>query len=243
LLITSLLGARIPALYMNYSHMTTDEYTNSMLLVSLSIIPIGCYSLYWSTAYMLFRKEFTAVPGNYNAIHDPVIQMLVSATMTEGALDVLSCSTLMQLAANDLPSQVNGAVLFVCLLEIINGCQSFALQIALSGGHDDTPMDLVKWNAWLRTFRVFIDTTAIVLRVVLWIQYSAVSSVFLVKNIYNLIHTITQIERWHTVVHYPKDTLFAQYVPPSEWYGLTKEQWRYATRETIAAQARAGRSV
>ncbi len=180
---------------------------------------------------------------SYNAIHDPVIQMMATATMTEGALDVLSCSTLMQLAANGLPSEVNGAVVFVCILEIINGCQSFALQIALSGGHDDTPMDLVKWNAFLRISRVFIDLTAILLRVVLWTQYSAVSSVFLVKNIYNLIHTITQIERWQSVNHYPKDTLFALYVPPSEWYGLTKEQWRYATSETIAAQARAGRSV
>ncbi len=81
--------------------------------------------------------------------------------MTEGTSDILPCSTLMQLAANDLPSQVNGAVVFVCKLEIINGCQSFAMQIALSGGHDDTPLDLVKWNAFLRISCVFIDFTAI----------------------------------------------------------------------------------
>ncbi len=158
--------------------------------------------------------------------------------MTEGALDVLSCATLMELAANDLPASVNGAIVLFCLLEIINGCQCFALQVTLSGGHDDTPLDLVRWNAYLRTFRVLIDSGAIVLRVVLWIKYNAVSSVFLVKNIYNLIHTVTQIERWKSVTHYPKETLFSEFVSPYEWYGYTREQWKKATTETIAAQLR-----
>jgi hypothetical protein len=63
LLVISLLGARIPAVYYNYSNMSLDDYNHALLLVSLSIIPIGLYSLYWSTGYMLFRKEFTAVPG------------------------------------------------------------------------------------------------------------------------------------------------------------------------------------
>jgi hypothetical protein len=169
--------------------------------------------------------------------------MLAVATMTEGALDILSCSTLMQLAANNLPAEMNGAIVLVCILEIINGCQSFALQCALSGGHDDTPLDLVRWNAYLRMFRVLIDAIAILLRVVLWIRFNAVSSVFLVKNMYNLIHTITQIERWKSCARYPKDTLFSQFVAPQEWYGLTNEQWRRATSETIALQARSGRRV
>lgn len=169
--------------------------------------------------------------------------MMATATMTEGALDILSCATLMQLAQNSLPSNVNGAVVLFCLLEVFNGCQSMALQVTLSGGHDDTPLDLVRWNAYLRVFRVLVDSGAIILRVVLWIQYNAVSSVFLVKNIYNLIHTVTQIGRWQGVTRYPKDTLFSQFVPAQDWYGLSMEQWRKCTSETIAAQARAGRRV
>ena len=180
---------------------------------------------------------------SYNAIHDPAIQMMATATMTEGALDILSCATLMQLAGNSLPSQMNGAIVLFCLLEVFNGCQSFALQVTLSGGHDDTPLDLVRWNAFFRVIRVLIDAGAIILRVVLWVQYNAVSSVFLVKNIYNLIHTITQIERWKGVARYPKDILFSQYVPAQDWYGLTMEQWRKETSDTIALQARAGRRV
>lgn len=73
----------------------------------------------------------------------------------------------------------------------------------LSGGHDDTPRDLVKYNAYLRTARGLIDFGTIVLRVVLWIKYRAVSSVFLVKNLYNLIHTITQVDRYLGVRYYP----------------------------------------
>lgn len=180
---------------------------------------------------------------SYNAIHDPVIQMISIATMTEGALDILSCATLMELASNNLPPVTNGFVVLFCLLEIFNGCQSFAFQCFLSGGSDDTPLDLVRWNARLRFIRVVIDAGAIILRLVLWIQFNAVSSVFLVKNLYNLIHTYTQIERSRSVKHYPKDTLFSQFVAPQDWYGMTKEQWRHATSETLLAQARSGRGV
>ena len=72
--------------------------------------------------------------------------MVATATMIEGSLDVLSCATLMQLAVLDLPDSVNGAIVVFSLLELVNACQSFALQVLLSGGHDDTPLDLVKWK-------------------------------------------------------------------------------------------------
>ena len=63
----------------------------------------------------------------------------------------------------------------------------------------------------------------------LWIQYNAVSSVFLVKNLYNIMHSFAQIERYAGVRYYPKDILFSEFVTPSDWYGMTKEQWREAT--------------
>ena len=72
--------------------------------------------------------------------------MVATATMIEGSLDVLSCATLLQLAVLDLPASVNGAIVVFSLLELVNACQSFALQVLLSGGHDDTPLDLVKWK-------------------------------------------------------------------------------------------------
>lgn len=253
-LASSLFLARIPAIYYNYPSLNnySDDgldnsslfsYNNAMLLVVLMILPIAFYASYVTVGYMLFRKEFTASPGNYNSIHDPVINMVATFTMTEGALDVLSCATLLQLAANNLPNHVNNAIVMFCLLEMLNACQSFALQCTLAGGHDDTPVDLVKWTAFMRTFRAFIDTGAIVLRVVLWIKYNAVSSVFLVKNLYNLIHTSTQIERFQGVKRYPKQTMFSEFVTPQDWYGMTKEEWRLATRDTLAAQARSGRIV
>lgn len=169
--------------------------------------------------------------------------MVSTATMTEGVLDILSCSTFVALAANDLPPDVNGLVVIFALLEIINACQSFALQCMLSGGHDDTPLDLVRWSGYLRVARVVIDAGAIILRVVLWIKYNAVSSVFLVKNLYNLIHTSAHVERWTGVKRYPKETLFTEFVSPQDWYGMTKEEWRDATSETLIAQARSGRRV
>lgn len=129
--------------------------------------------------------------------------MVVNATTVEGALDVLSAATLMQLAANDLPVNVNNAIVLFCLLELINAAQCFALPGLLSGGQEDTPKDLVRYNAYLRTARGLIDFGTIILRIVLWIRYNAVSSVFLVKNLYNLIHTAAQTERHMGVRFYP----------------------------------------
>jgi hypothetical protein len=169
--------------------------------------------------------------------------MVSIATMTEGSLDVLSCTTLIALATYNLPPEVNGFIILVSLLEIINACQCFALQCLLSGGHDDTPLDLVRWNGYLRISRVIIDSIAIILRLALWVKYDAVSSVFLVKNLYNLVHTTTHLERWSGIHRYPKETLFTEFVAPSDWYGMSKEEWRDATHDTLIAQAKAGRGV
>jgi hypothetical protein len=62
----------------------------------------------------------------------------------------------------------------------------------------------VRWNAYLRVSRGLIDFGTIVLRIVLWVQYGAVSSVFLVKNMYNLLYTGTQVDRWFGVHYYPE---------------------------------------
>jgi hypothetical protein len=79
-----------------------------------------------------------------------VITLVSVSTMVEGALDVVSCSSLMSLAVNNLPSEVNGAIVFFSYLEIINACQSFAFQALMSGGHEDTPSHLVLWRSRLR---------------------------------------------------------------------------------------------
>jgi hypothetical protein len=65
----SLLGGRIPGLFYNYNNMMVSggsnfaTYNNSLLLVSLSAIPISLYGMFWALAYMVYRKEFTAAPG------------------------------------------------------------------------------------------------------------------------------------------------------------------------------------
>lgn len=239
--------ARLPALYYNFSNMNDDNtwtnYDNALLLISISIIPIAFYAQYWSISYMLYNKEFTACPGNYNSIHDPIISMVAMSTITEGALDILSCSTFMALAANNLPNHINGAIVLFCILEIINGCTSFALQVVLSGGKGDTPTELIGWKSIVRGSRGIIDLGCFILRMILWINYHAVSSVFLIKNLYNLVHAFVEVERAIGIKYYPKGTLFTEFVPPSEWYGLSQAQWRVETSETIADQARAGRKV
>lgn len=209
-----------------------------LLLPSFAFFFYSLYSIFLYIFIYLFSYLFS-----YNAIHDPAIYLVSVSTMAEGALDILSCATLMQLATYNLPPSINGAIVIFCLLEVVNAIQCFGLPCLLSGGHDDTPKDLVRWNAALRFSRGIIDFGTIILRLVLWINYNALSSVFLVKNLYNLIHSSTQTERWYGVNRYPKGTLFSEFVPPPDWYGMTKEQWRAATRETLLDQARAGRRV
>jgi hypothetical protein len=134
-------------------------------------------------------------------------------------------------------------IVAVSLLELLNACQSFAIQTPLSGGHNATPLDLVRWKAYIRAVRITIDLSALMLRTYLWLNFGAVNSVFLIKNLYNLLHTISQIERYYGMQGYPKGTLFTELVNPADWYGLTKEQWRVATSSTIVQQARAGRMI
>lgn len=121
--------------------------------------------------------------------------MVATSIQIEAALDVLSCTTLMALATDNLPPSVDAACVMFSILELFNAYQSFGLQIILSGGHDDTPADLVRWKAFLRSFRFFVDLGTFVLRVDLWVQYNALSSVFLIKNLYNLLNTVAQVER------------------------------------------------
>lgn len=245
----NLFAVRVPAMYYHFNSMASPTsvalytYQNATLLVTLCVVPVALGGLFWANAYLLFNFTLTACPGNYNAIHDPVIGMVITSTMVEGSMDILSASTLMELASNNLPSSVNGAVIIFALLECFNGCQCFSLQAILSGGMHDSPRDLVKWKAVLRGIRGIIDFCVFFLRMVLWIQYSAVNSVFLIKNIYNLLHTMAEMERYYGSRFYPENTLFLTNVLPTDWYNMTKEEWRVATSETIAAQARKGRSV
>ena len=90
----------------------------------------------YSDCSILFHSILTVLlikTRSYNGIHDPTISMVATSTMIEGSLDVLSCATLMQLASIGLPASVNGAIVFFALLELVNACQSFALQVRMDG--------------------------------------------------------------------------------------------------------------
>ena len=54
------------------------------------------------------------------------------------------------------------------------------------------------------------------LRIVLWVQYNAINSVFLIKNLYNLLNAFAQVERSRFIDKYAKDTMFTEFVPPNE---------------------------
>jgi hypothetical protein len=224
---------RIPAIYNNYHNFYPDDsgetatYTNALVTLSLSILVIGAFGMFWYLSNMMFHRDFTASPGDYNSIHDPLINMVSMTTQIEGAMDVLSCIVLMQLAAYRIPDpNMNNAIIMFALFEILNSCICFAMQAFLSSGADDTPKDLIRIKAYMRGVRAFIDAGVFILRLVLWIRYNALTSVFLVKNLYNLIHTLCQIERYVGVKNYPKYTLFTEAVPSNEWYGMSTQEWR-----------------
>ena len=61
--------------------------------------------------------------------------------------------------------------------------------------------------------------------------------------LYNLLHTWVEVERATGIKNYPKGTLFTEFVPPQDWYGMSQHDWRIATSDTVVAQAQAGRKV
>jgi hypothetical protein len=147
------------------------------------------------------------------------------------------------LTLRQLPTSVDSLIIVFSFLELCNACQGFVLQVLLSSGYNDTPSHLVLWRSNLRLGRGIVDFGTFILRLSLWIRYNAVTSVFLVKNLLNILNTISLIERSRGVEGYQKEVLFMQYVRPKDWYGLSQEEWRNATRLTIVDQARSGRAV
>lgn len=169
--------------------------------------------------------------------------MVGLSSQIEGALDILSCATLMQLAVLQLPPDVNGAVILFCLLEVANSLQSFSLLVILSG-EKDSPLELVRWKATLRASRGVVDFGCFFLRLILWVEYDAVSSVFLIKNLYNLMHASAQVERYFGARLYRnKEELFLEFLEYRDWYGMSKAEWKKAIGGTIVQQAQAGRPV
>jgi hypothetical protein len=254
LLVFNLFIARVPAIYLNVDEMEPEgedwSFQNALLIILASIIPITSYGLFWSLCNMMYHSEFTTCPGNksgtiasYNGIHDPSITLVSVQTMLEGALDIVSCSALVSFALEDLPTYLDWIIIVFAFLEIINACQCFILQVVLAGGHGDTPADLVLLRAKLRRGRGCIDFFAFILRLVMWLRYDAVASVFMIKNLSNLLHTVALIERGKGVENYTKHTLFMQYVMPKDWYGMNMETWRMATKQNTIEQAQSGRVV
>lgn len=233
LLAVNLYGVRLPYIYYHYNTMmdaalygSMASYSNALIIVTLSAVPIIAASSFFSISYMMFRKEFTACPGNYNAIHDPIISMVCTSTIVEGVMDIISCTQFMALAGNDLPPQVDGIVIIFCFLEVVNACQSIAFPVFLSGGYDDRPQDLVRYKAYMRGLRFAVDFGSFFLRLALWVHYGAVGSVFIIKNLFSLLHAGNQVERYAGSKKYKEGIQFNQFVLPQDWYGLTKEEWR-----------------
>jgi len=228
---------RLPYLYYEYDNLEAAaangsvwNYNFSLIVISvLTVVNLYSFSKFWSISIMLFNKKFTACPGNYHAIHDPTIVMVGQASMLEGSMDVLSTATLLSLASYHLSSSVNGAIVLFSLLELFNACQCFVIQVKLSNGNEDTPLDLVKWYSYLRCLRGIIDFGAFVLRVYVWYNYGAISSVFIIKNLYNLLHTAANFSNLIGARKYIKQTLFTEYVPPYYWYDLTAKDWKNLT--------------
>jgi hypothetical protein len=254
LLTLNLFIARVPAIYLNVDKMEADgedwSFQNALLIILVSIIPISTFGLFLSLSNMVYHSEFTTCPGNktgtiasYNGIHDPSITLVSVQTMLEGALDIVSCSALVSFALEDLPSYLDWIIIIFAFLEIINACQCFVLQVVLAGGHGDTPADLVLLRSKLRLGRGCIDFCAFFLRLAMWVKYDAVASVFMIKNLSNLLHTLALIERGMGVENYTKNTLFMQYVMPKDWYGMSMETWRMATKQNTIEQAQSGRVV
>jgi len=142
-MMVNLVIARIPAMYENYAFFHSDggfySYSTALGLVAMSILTIGTGAWYWSVSFMLFNREFTATPGNYNAIHDPTIGMVSMTAQIEGAMDVLSTVMLMNLAAENATRNLgfsplmNRSIQMFILLELLNAGQCFGFQVFLAG--------------------------------------------------------------------------------------------------------------
>lgn len=153
---------RIPGLVVTANNMPLNgsnqlnTYTNALIVVTMSILSIAAFALYWSTSNLLFHKDLTKCPDNYYAIHDPITNMVASSAMIEGSLDILSATSLMSLATEGLPISLIWTVAIFSVFECFNSCQCFCLQTLLSKGTKNSPRELVQWKAYLVSIIVYM---------------------------------------------------------------------------------------
>ena len=63
---------------------------------------------------------------------------------------MLSATALLSIAELDvLPTSIGWLVSIFSVAEVFNACQCFGFQAMLSAGKNDSPLDLVKWKAYL----------------------------------------------------------------------------------------------
>lgn len=69
IMMINLYAARLPMIYYSCSDMAPSgsgspyTYDNALLYIDFGVLVIGCFAMFWSLAYMVFKREFTASPG------------------------------------------------------------------------------------------------------------------------------------------------------------------------------------
>ena len=133
-------------------------------------------------------------------ICDPIHALTGTSAVSEGVLDVLSCSTFFLMSTNDgLNESMKQTCLAFSILELFNGGVCFASSASLyyeKVARSDTVL-IVKVST--RIVRLFIDVGAFITRMISWLKFGVIYSPFMIKNLYHIIHALVLIERLYGV--------------------------------------------
>eukprot|EP01084_Bolivina_argentea_P196780 337322_1 len=184
---------RIPVYYYKYSQFSQNGIQSfESLTYALMMAVLPYYAFHRTISYWFLKNHLS---WNSGKVEDPSYALTSQAACSEGVLDILSCSAFLMMAVDD---NLNGGMQRTCvafsILELLNGgfCFAASAMICHWNQHANAMIRVISWS---RAIRFIIDTGAFIARMIVWLKFGVIGSVFMIKNIYHIIHCVASMRR------------------------------------------------
>ncbi|KAJ3425767.1 transmembrane protein 121b [Anaeramoeba flamelloides] len=192
-------GFRIPLLFWKANTFSTSVNNFfSQTILSLILQGFLVFIFGMSKLMLLFHMKNTRYADHINGyyyIRDKSAPLIINSINVEGTMDFLSAIDLFQnYQFTQLDVSSKRASIAFSFFEILSSmiCYGSTWLLASSGMEAE---EIPNFKAISRFVRMFVDVGSIILRIVVGAKTNTMSTIWIVKNIYQIFHGISQITR------------------------------------------------
>eukprot|EP01084_Bolivina_argentea_P196779 337318_1 len=214
---------RVPIYYHKYKTFASNDGINSFdsILYVLMLFIIPYYAFHKAIQCNFLKDHYW---WTSKKIEDSTYSLTSQAACSEGVLDVLSCSAFLSMAVdNNLNTYMQRTCAAFSILELLNGGLCYATSATICHEQFINPEKMIALVSASRKTRLLIDTGAFIVRMIAWLKFGVIGSVFMIKNLYHIIHAIAFSQRAKGM-NYVQTPFFFCTVSSEDWnsirYGL-----------------------